>query len=310
MSNTTNSQHGEYTVKGYQTVTWEKLLNLKEPPMPSPSGVPLTGIGSFLSKLNIYFYTRNYFLQYLQFYSSYNGTYEQMYNVYKTISMNTGQAIDTVCGLEDMKGIENEYENIIRGSINAIKGSKVKQLYPIYLTFFKNIEYFKDFANGYSFCFDGKYYANVLGSHFNILMNSDCVEFDEVKDKQQNFRLYPFIPLDVNPNAPVLELAIFGNNKWLSPIEFVLPYDNPDKPNYKYSVNSIKISKSIKELDCPELELVVEMEYKSYYWNQKLFPATDSPVKKKMYLSWVVKPKEMVGVPLFVTDMEWIDKKN
>lgn len=306
---------GPYGVKGYLTISWKDLIGLEEPKKPVSDSEPFSGISSFLSKMNIYFFTRNYFLQYLQFYSSYDDTYKQLYFSYVKILENTKKKIDDVYISTDMKDIEAKYIDMIQYGIIEIKNDmNAKYLYPIYLTFFKNIEYFKEFANGYSFYFDGKYYANTIGNKYTILGEVDkwnYVEFDTDENVMNNFRLYPFIPLDVNPDKPILKLAIFGNNKWIYPVEFIFPYTNPNKPNYLYSVNSIEISKSIEELKSASLEFEVNMEYKYYYFNKNLYKASDNPVTKKIKLSWVNSnnKQSMVGVPLFVAGDEWINKK-
>lgn len=304
---------GPYGVKGYLTISWQELIGLEEPKDPTPDSEPFSGVSSFLSKINIYFSTRNYFLQYLQFYSSYDKTYEQLYFSYAEILKKTKKKIDEVYKLSDMKEIEARYLDMIQYGITEIKDNiNAKYLHPIYLTFFKNVQYFKEFANGYSFCFDEEYYANTIGNKYTLLgeVNEwNCVEFDKDENVTNNFRLYPFIPLDVNPNKPILKLAIFGNNLWISPVEFILPYSNPNKPNYLYSVNSIEISKSIEELKSASLEFDVSMEYKYYYFNKKLYKASDNPITKKIKLYWVNNPEPMVGVSLFVAGDEWIDKK-
>lgn len=309
-----------YGIQNFQYATWESVLELDTS---IPSSESFTGISSIFAKMNIFLLTRQSFLQYLNFFSSYDATYKQMAGEYLKICNQIANWMKEAVPDPDSKkeppsytDIDAKYKEIIVNSYGLLKASKITAFIPIYLTFFKNYEYFRNYIVGYTFYVQlpehsKGVYANIVGSKYVIDPTTpglNCVELSDVEKIENNLRLYPLIPLDVNLEEPELELAIFGNNKWVAPIQCALPYNNPNKSIYKYSVNSIKIRSSIVDLDKPQLELDVEMSFQYFYYKKTLYPASGESLKVKVYIFQQHQDPNiaMIGVPLFNTGPEWI----
>lgn len=314
MNELSSINYGSYAVQSFEFVDWNVLLKLKKISS-SKEDSPFTGISSYFGKLNVFNLTRQNFLAYLNFYSSISPEYSYMYEEYKKICYLINSML--IAEVRDNKEIEKKYEQIIKRHFDEVTKLPIKELKSIYLTFFKNYIYFKDFSIGYSFYFQKvgettKYYANIVGANYSIKPETpsmNCVEFDTSEDLKSNFRLFPFIPLNVDYKNPKLNLAIFGNNKWVVPVKFAFPYKNEKKPNYYYSVNSFNIVKSIEDLNKGIFSIEVDVSVDSYYFNGKLYPASDNEMKGKLSLFQRKSTKEvMVGVPLFNSGMEWIEK--
>ncbi|WP_337045126.1 hypothetical protein [Emticicia sp. 17c] len=306
------SPYDTYVVKGFQYKNWETVLNLSKPSITED----FTGTSSYLAKLNIYMITRQQFLSYLKFFSSYSITYQQMHDEYYDFCLELNSSITNYLDKGEYKDIINRYNTLIKSFYGLVKKSSIPSLEKLYKTFFKNYEYFKNFRIGYSCIFKDKkdgpaYYANTVGSKYPIITSTPglfCVEFNEYKSLVDNFRLYPFIPLDVNPDNPVLKLAIFGNEKWVSPVQFMFPYRNSEKPNYKFSVNSFEISKSIKDLNIKVIEdMPIEIKVDYYYFNGRLYPASSEKTSGFLTIYQQTATKEtMRGIPLFDFGPEWV----
>lgn len=314
MNELSNINYGSYAVQSFEFVDWDVLLKLKKTSALKEDS-PFTGISSYFGKLNVFNLTRQNFLAYLNFYSSISPEYSYMYEEYKKICYLINSIL--IAEVRDDKEIEKKYEKIIKRHFEEITKSPIKELRNIYLTFFKNYLYFKNFSTGYSFYFQKegettKYYANIVGANYTIKPETpsmNCVEFDTFENLKSNFRLFPFIPLNVNYENPELNLAIFGSNTWIVPVQFAFPYKNDKKPNYYYSINKLNVAKTIKELDKGILSIEVEVSVNSYYFNGKLYPASDNNIKGNLSLFQQNSTKEvMVGVPLFNSGMEWIEK--
>lgn len=320
MNNIPNEDYGTYVVQSFEYKDWATVLNLNRP---IANNETFTGTSSYFAKLNVFLITRQNFLEYLHFFASYDDSYQQMHGEYQRICIMVSDLASeevkriTVKEPEKYKEIKEIYEKVIQRNYSEIKSSTIIPLKDVYITFFKNYKYFRDFRIGYSFYMQPelkKYYANVVGSTYPINPTTEslyCVELDTNQSIENNFRLYPLIPTNINIDEPKLELAIFGNGKWVSPIQFAFPYHNTQKPNYKYTVNSITISLSIAELNKPIIELKEQnMKVVSYYVNSRLYPASDVPeVKVFLRLIREITPNEqMRGVPLFNSGIEWIEK--
>lgn len=321
----TDIDYGNFAVQGFEYKTYEFLFDFKKTNTESEQS--FNGISSYFGKISIFNLTRQNFLAYLHFYSSYNKAYKDFFDEYKAICMRLdGEIAKYLDDVEDMKGIDKVYVNLIKWHYEEVEKvvfedspERLFCLSDLYLTFFNNYIYFKKYSIGYSFHFEteGKdYYANMVRTSYPLRPDTprlNCVEFDKVQSLKDNFRLYPFIPLDVNPQEPEIKLAIFGNNKWVSPIEFAFPYHNEKKPKYLYSVNSFDVRKSIKDLTKAKITVDVEASVNYYYFNGMLFPASASEQKIKGKLVLIrqnadVGDQLMVGVPLFNSGPEWVEK--
>lgn len=312
MKELSSINYGSYAVQSFEYVDWDVLLNLKSI-SPFRKDEMFTGISSYFGKLNIFNLTRQNFLSYLNFYSSISAEYGVMYSAYQDICKIINDKLINEAG--DKKEIEEIYQKII--CLHFEKVCEIRYLKNIYLTFFKNYVYFKDFSVGYSFYFQKqgektKYYANSVGTNYTIKQDTpfmNCVEFDTAESLENNFRLYPFIPLDVDYVNPKLNLAIFGNDSWIVPVQFAFPYRNEKKPNYYYSINSFNVVKSIEELKNSMLNIDVEISIDYYYFNGRLFPASDNKINGKLSLNKQSSSNNvMVGVPLFNSGPEWVEK--
>lgn len=325
MENQETIELAQYAIQNVNSTSWEALLNLNRP-IPNSTAIEedeqttYTGISSYLGKLNIFILTRQNFLKYLNFFEGYSKDYQQMYDEYLRICniINT-LLIDYMAQKDnDFKDVEQKYQLFVERNFDEICRSPQRGLKNVYLTFFRHYEYFKNFSKGYSFFFQDirggtRYYGNVVGAAYPILPETPSllsIEFDQAESLENNFRLYPLISLEVDPDRPELSLAVFGNKQWVSPVQFIFPYRNDQKPNYKFSLNSINIVKSVQDLNRLSIEnLEVKMKVESYYFNGKLYPASDT--SKDCYLTLYCETsnkKVMRGVPLFNSGAEWIEK--
>lgn len=326
MENQETIELSQYAIQNVNSTSWEVLLNLNRP-IPNSSAqedeeqtTTYTGISSYLGKLNIFILTRQNFLKYLNFFEGYSKDYQQMYDEYLRISDITNTLLIDYMSQKnnDLRDIEEKYQLFIERNFDEICRSSQKNLKNVYLTFFRHYEYFKNFNKGYTFFFQDtkggtRYYGNVIGTSYPILPETPSllsIEFDQAESLENNFRLYPLIPLEVDPERPEITLAVFGNTQWVSPARFIFPYRNDQKPNYKFSLNSISVVKSIHDLNRISIEnLEVKMKIESYYFNGKLYPASDPT--KDCYLTLYCETsskKVMRGVPLFNSGAEWIEK--